>query len=390
MLKKLINKKNINVLGLNSGTSANGLDMAVVKVSRTGKKAAYKFLTGVEKKLNPDLADEILSVADNRSVSLERVLELDLKLGQFIAKAAKTYISNLKKKNINIDLIASHGQTLRHLPNHFKTNNSVHSATYQSGSNHIIATLSGKTVVGNFRQNDIALGGEGAPITTNAMKALFKENLPVVILNIGGMANYFYLTKEKSEAKDCGPGNVLIDLLMKKNYNQMFDKNGTIARSGNISKRLLTLLLSNRFFKNRNISTGREEFGNSIIEQISSFKNELNLSDSDIITTISELTVHSISENIYRLTKKDKRIKKLYLTGGGRKNIFIKDRLQESLPNLKLELIDDLGIDGDLIEASAYAVMGEAALRSLPMSNKHKNRMAILGDIIQPPLVLKK
>lgn len=387
MLRKLINKNNLFTLGINSGTSCDSLDLAVVLIR---DKKPPRFLTGKTVNFPPKLKEKIFSLCDTKNFSLDDVIYLDNYLGKFIGRAACKYISELKTKKIAIDLIASHGQTIRHRPKKIKFIDQMLNGTLQLGSPEFIAQQTGKVVVADFRQADVALGNEGAPITTFALENLLPDSKQSkLIVNIGGMSNLFYFPKDKKQpvlSADCGPGNVLSDLLSQKLFSKQYDHNGRMAQKGEISQRLLSLLLAQPFFKDKTISTGRESFGRELAEKIIKYKKQLKLSNLDLIATASELTIRSINSRLKPLIAKNKEIKKLYLTGGGRKNIFFKRGLKQTA--LEVGLIEELGIDGDYTEAACYAIMGAAALRSETMTshivNKNKLR-PVLGRIIQPP-----
>ena len=389
---KLINKKSLIVLGLNSGTSADGIDLAAVKIVRSNGKVSARFIKGSARKFSPELRLKIIKLSESRSVVLKDIIDTDNRLGESFGRAARSFLKSLEKEKIEIDLIASHGQTVRHLP---ASGSKGKSGTLQIGSLEMISNITGKLTVGDFRQADIALGNEGAPITVAAMKRLFAvKNESRLILNIGGISNFFYFPKSNSgltvRARDCGPGNSLCDLLSQKLFSKKFDHNGKTAISGRPSKKILTLIMAEPFFKGKYVSTGKEMFGESLTGKMTALAAKFSVSDSDLLSTAAELTVLSIAHVLKPIIKKDKNIEKLYLTGGGRRNKFFVSRLKQLLPGTKIEMADKLGINADYIEAAAYAVMGEAALRSEPMptlfSGKDQRQIAVLGKIVQPPV----
>ena len=391
-LLKLLNKKSLIVLGLNSGTSADGIDLAAVKIERSNGKVSARFIKGSARKFSPELRLKIIKLSESRSVVLKDIIDTDNRLGESFGRAARSFLKSLEKEKIEIDLIASHGQTVRHLP---ASGSKGKSGTLQIGSLEMISNITGKLTVGDFRQADIALGNEGAPITVAAMKRLFAaKNESRLILNIGGISNFFYFPKHNSglkvKARDCGPGNSLCDLLSQKLFNRKFDHNGKTAISGRPSKKILTLIMAEPFFKGKYVSTGKEMFGESLTGKMTALAAKFSVSDSDLLSTAAELTVLSIAHVLKPIIKKDKNIEKLYLTGGGRRNKFFVSRLKKLLPGTKIEMADKLGINADYIEAAAYAVMGEAALRSEPMptlfSGKDQRQIAVLGKIVQPPV----
>lgn len=385
-------KKRLLFLGINSGTSADGVDMAVVQISRAQQGIIVKYLNGCTRPYPVELRNLVLKVADSRTIDLNKVIYLDNLLGHFFGRMASAYIKRLSRKNINVDVIASHGQTVRHLPNKVKFNRFSISGTLQLGSPDRIAFATGKTVVADFRQAVIAAGNEGAPVTTAAMQRLFASpEQSRLIVNIGGIANYFYFPKAKSglkpSAADCGPGNCLSDILSHRLYGERFDRRGARASRGKVSQRLLTLLMANPFFSGRTVSTGREDFGVKKAQEILDFGKRFNLVKYDLLATVAELTAATIAMKVQPLLRRDRNLSKLYLTGGGRKNNFIVNRLKCHLPNTAIHLVDELGVNGDFIEAAAYAVMGEACLRSEALSilsGSRKGCAPISGRITQP------
>ncbi len=394
-LGQLMKKRKLIMLGLNSGTSADGLDMAAITITRNRQSIAAKFLKGNTKSYPPVLRAQILNLADSKSTTLEEIISVNNAVGEFFGKNAASFIHQLSKFGIAVDAVASHGQTVRHVPV-AAANKKRARGTFQVGSLEMISTASKKITVGDFRQADVALGNEGAPITVAAMQRMFASNKDSrLIVNIGGVANYFYYPlnhkKFRPLAGDCGPGNSLCDILCEKLFRKKFDQNGKIASSGKPSKRILTLLLAEPFFKNKTISTGRETFGKKFAEKIVALGGKFNLSKADIVSTAAELTVLSIANKVKSLFERDSSLSKLYLTGGGRKNKFFVKRLKEMLINVKVESADQLGFNADFIEAAAYAVMGEACLKSEPLPTVFDETKAavaypVLGKIVQPPV----
>jgi len=394
-LSRLIARKSLTVLGLNSGTSADSLDMAVVRFSASPRNPRIRFLGGAEKRLPAGLRQQILELADTRKIDLDELIYLDNLLGRFYGRAAAEYLRALEKSGVRVDLIASHGQTVRHLPQKVKRLGAAVRGTMQLGSPEFVATLTDRPVVSDFRQADVALGNEGAPITVAAMQRLFASGAdPALLVNIGGIANYFYFPAPRARmiplAEDCGPGNCLSDILSESLYGRRFDRHGVRARRGVCSMRLLSLLLANPFFAGKSVSTGREQFGRHLADEMISFARRFSLPDEDLIATAIELTVTGIVRKVEPIIARDRRLSKLYLTGGGRHNIFLVDRLAQHLPELEICMIDDLGINGDYIEAAAYAVMGEACLRSRSTETRFtrgRRQMIcpVAGRITQPP-----
>jgi len=395
-LGKLLTRKQLTVLGINSGTSADGIDLAVVRINRQGSKVSVKFVAGVEKKYPPKIRELALTTADSRVMEIDQLVRLDQLLGQLYARIAAQYLKVLQRSKIKIDLIASHGQTVRHLPLARKWQGFEVRGSLQLGSPEQIAAETGLMTVGDFRQADIALGNEGAPITVAAMARLFAESKePRLIVNIGGMSNFFYFPaggrENRIEAADCGPGNSLCDLLSRRLFNEKFDRNGRRAARGQVSQRLLHLLLGEAFYNGGSVSTGRETFGPVMVDRIVAFGKRFDLDNEDLIATAAELTVRSIVACIKGPASRDKALRSLYLTGGGAHNRFLVRRLSELSGGLSVSNVGALGIDPGLVEAAAYAVMGEACLRSEALPTRfgrgRKQKVKpVLGRIVQPPV----
>ncbi|UCG61397.1 MAG: anhydro-N-acetylmuramic acid kinase [Candidatus Zixiibacteriota bacterium] len=391
-LGRILRKKGLTVLGLNSGTSADGLDLALVRISLSGNKRAIKFLKGGKRAYGPALRKRLLGVIHSETVALSELIYLDNRLGQVFGQVSKSFLSNLPP-GISVDLIASHGQTVRHLPGGFGGMGKLSSGTMQIGSADFIAAIADRIVINDFRQADIALGNEGAPITVAAMEVLFgSDSESRLIVNIGGISNYFYFPSLGGPvgAADCGPGNSLCDILSARFHNERYDHGGRRARRGTICEAIVSRAMTGGFYDSKAISTGREAFGVSACESILAMARQRRLSDNDVMATVSELTVKSIVRKVVPIVRRDKQLTKLYLTGGGRHNIFFIDRLRYHLQDLDILAIDALGIDGDYVEATAYAVMGEACLRSRAMatvfrSGRTQKVRPVLGRITQPP-----
>lgn len=395
-LNRLHSRRRLTVLGMNSGTSIDAVDLALIEIARRGKNCTCRFLGGMEKKYPALLRDRLLAAADSDTVSFAEFTSLDYELGLFMGKAARQFITRTGKKRVQVDLVASHGQTIQHLPGRIIVDGKPAHATVQIGSLDRIAAQTGRVTVGDFRLADVALGGEGAPITVGAMHRLFGDKKESrVIVNIGGVANYFYFPAGSSlndcQAADCGPGNLLSDLLCRKLFAKPFDKDGALARAGQVSRRLLSLLLAHPFFTERSdISTGRESFGPELADRIVTLGSELSLTPHDMLATAAALTIEGIISSLAHLKPATPPARKLYLTGGGARNRFFLRGLQDRLPEMEVERIDALGIRAGLVEAAAYAVMGEACLRgeslAAGVTGLRTDAHPILGKIAQPPL----
>lgn len=368
MLAKLLRKRNLVVIGLNSGTSADGLDLAAIKINFTNKTPNISFISGKTVSYPDKLHDQINDAIVNDIASADELIRLDRTLGDFYGREIKKFLVSLKRKKISADLIASHGQTVRHLPGQVKIGRVKESGTLQLGHPETISRQTGLTVVADFRQADVALGGEGAPITVKAMWALFRSKKESrLMINIGGIANYFLFPKGGGENKilaaDCGPGNSLLDIITNRYFKKRFDPGGKLAAKGKISRRLLSLLTADKFIiKKYGPSTGRERFGKSFAEKMIEYSLKLGLTKYDILATTAELTASAIANGVRPYLKKHK-IDTVCLFGGGAKNTFLVDRLKANLPGVDFLPAKRLGYDPDYLEATCYALMGAWTIR---------------------------
>lgn len=394
LLTELLRHKSLVILGLNSGTSADGLDLAAVRIGRRGRAIDVSLLAGDEKRFPPALRTHILELADSPRLTFSDFLKLHNELGDFAGRTARSFIRRLLKRRILVDAIAWHGQTVGHFPKLHRIGRTVFSGTLQIGLPELVAAITDRLVVSDLRQAAVALGQEGAPITVAAMFRLFATRSESrLIVNIGGMANYFFFPRAGSvsdaRAADCGPGNVLVDLLMQELYGQSFDRGGKIGAAGRINDGLLQQLRKHPFFEGKVTSTGRETFGPEMVQQIVQYGRAAGMADADLLATTAELTAQSIAKAVVRHSRSIAGPTKLYLTGGGRRNKLFVRRLRHHLPNVEIDMIDTLGIPGGLVEAASFAVMGEAALRSeaLPtrFDGKRGRAVPVSGRIVQPP-----
>ncbi len=416
-LETLLRRKTVTVLGINTGTSIDGLDLSIVRISQKGNSQITP-LKHRSVSFPVKLRTELMDIASQPTTSLERFSLLDEALGEFIGRAAVSFIKLCHKHSIKVDFIASHGQTVRHHPQFTKIADISVRSTLQIGSPERIAAATQRLVVSHFRQADTALGGEGAPITTEAVhRSLGTEKQSRLIVNIGGIANFFYLPARKQTeaplAEDIGPGNLLLDQVTQTLFDKPFDKSGSLAKSGVVHQRLLKKLLEGNYFignhTHKNQSTGREQYGAEAIKKILKCAKTLRVDNNSILTTLTELTALKIYQRLAPLLSADKSLQGIYLTGGGAKNTFLVRRLRnifsktEANDSWNVSSISTLGMNPDSFEATCFAVLGWMCLYGIPTqlttntlkTSSTSKRLAkrsyqlspILGRIVQAPVV---
>ena len=353
--------KSFYSLGLMSGTSMDGVDVSLIKSDGLSKyntisnkyfeydKNLYEGLTNIRDKINNSKDLKIL---------LNDIKSIEKKITLFHAEAVNEMT---KKLTVKIDLIGFHGQTIFH--------NSDEKISRQLGDGKLLSQLTKKTVVYNFRENDLDNGGEGAPLAPIFHQLMVKENkidLPVCILNIGGIANITALSSyEPKDLKsyDIGPGNCLIDEWVRKKTKKKYDDNGQIAKTGKTSEIILNQALDN--FDNRknknSLSFDTKDFDLNFVR---------GLSLEDGAATLTDFSGRIVGAALFSLLSRvSDKLWKVLVCGGGRKNTTLMNRIKKkTLKNLVIQSIDDYGIDGDFVESQAFAYLAIRSYLKLPIS----------------------
>ena len=391
LLEAITRKKKLTIIGLMSGTSADGIDAVLIDVSGSGTGtrfirrafAMYPYPRGYRKFL--------LAQSDNASAKLESVTRLNVLVAEFFAEAARKIARKAGKPIAEVDLIGSHGQTIHHLPRPVKLYGRDIHATLQIGSPSVIAKRTGVVTVGDFRSGDIAVGGTGAPLVPYLDYILFRSAKHTrALLNVGGIANITVLPRgcgiSEVLAFDTGPGNMLIDGLMERFFGVPLDRDGRTAGRGMIIPRLLRELLEHPFFRIRPPkSTGREAFGRDLMDMI--LKRTRRVRKEDVITTVSELTALSIFRSCRALPRRTGRIDELLVSGGGVHNVYLMDALRRYFAGVKVRVTDELGCPADAKEAICFALLANETLRGNPSNvpgATGARRQTVLGTICLP------
>ena len=328
----MINKKELYI-GVMSGTSLDGVDVALCQIDQKTCTLIYSIEYPMDKSLKLEILQTI-----NSKITLQRVGELDNRLAKLFSNAINELLLSQNIDHSNINAIGLHGQTLWHSPN------GKHSFSMQLGDANIVAVETNIRVVSDFRRKDIALGGQGAPLVPAFHEYLFADlKEQIAIVNIGGMANITVLG-ERLIGYDTGCGNVLLDAWVNKNLSKPYDKNGEWAKKGSIDFALLDKMLSDSYFsKPYPKSTGREYFNE---EWVNSYIANKNLESVTIQRTILELTALSISNEVLKFNRDI-----LVLCGGGAKNSFLVERIKTLLPSIEVVIANN----ADELEAMAFA-----------------------------------
>lgn len=355
------------IIGLMSGTSMDGLDIALCSFKGSGSKTDIKLLDFKTADYTDTFRQQVKSIFSKREVDLEMVCLMNEQVALTHAKLINEAIAEWGYKNEDIDFIASHGQTIYHAPKSLHKQDGLPNGTLQIGDGDHIAVNTGIITLSDFRQKHIAAGGEGAPLAVYGDYLIFsKQGEDRIMLNIGGIANFTYLPGDVDAAKvfstDIGPGNTIMDQYAQKHFGLYYDKDAAIAKAGTLNEALLGELLNSDFFSAAfPKTTGPELFSLSYLEQAQQQSNTNNLSKEDVMATLCHFSAQGITEAIVSVLPKLSN-PVLYLSGGGMHNPLLLSLLKEALTGITFKTTHDLEINPDAKEAILFALLANETL----------------------------
>jgi anhydro-N-acetylmuramic acid kinase len=346
-------------LGVMSGTSLDGLDIALIEQEQNTRLLGTHYLP-----MPDELRSSLLSLCASGPDELARAAITEQLWVQLAAQGINALLAQRGIAAHSIRAIGSHGQTVRHEPSR--------GFSIQIGNPALLAELTGISVVSDFRRRDVAAGGQGAPLVPAFHDALFAStNSTRAILNIGGFSNLSLLDPERPvHGFDCGPGNVLLDAWIQRHQGVAYDQEGQWAVSGQVQTHLLKALLSDPYFQTQGPkSTGRELFNIAWLDQ--HLQHLPALAAVDVQATLLELTAISITE---ALKAAQQNTEMLLVCGGGAHNHSLMRRLAQLLPNSRVSSTDEQGVPADWVEAMAFAWLAHCCLEGIPA-----NRPSVTG-----------
>ena len=352
-------------IGLMSGTSLDGLDIALCRFAGNGLQTKFELLQFVTVPYPEDFKIEVQQVFAKRMADLEKVCLLNAYIGTYHAELVLQALAAWNIQPKSVDFIASHGQTIYHAPARLHRQAGYPNATLQIGDGDHIAVKTGILTISDFRQKHVAAGGEGAPLALYGDVILgSKAGEDRLLLNIGGIANLTYLPGDGDYnhilCTDIGPGNTLIDAACREYFGLPYDEDSKIAYSGTVNKALLAELLVHSFFKETAPkTTGPELFNMAYVKAAQERSGTVSISNEDLVSTLSAFTVKSIADLIQ---EKFPANVMLFVSGGGARNPFVMDGLRNALPGSVIEDTAALGINPDAKEAILFALLGNEAL----------------------------
>lgn len=364
-LAEISQKKSRIIAGLMSGTSLDGLDIAFCNISSHGENTRLELIYFTTIAYDEEIRSLIRQVFAKTTISSAHLCRLNAYLGRLHGQMVVQTLPKAGLKADDVDLIASHGQTIFHYP--IGSVWHPHSSTFQIADGDQIAMQTGIITISDFRQKHVAAGGEGAPLALYGERLLFRhETENRILLNLGGIANITFLPSKQSKltclTSDTGPANTLIDQYCQKYLNIPFDKNGEIARKGKKNDSLLTELKKHPFFDiSFPKSTGQEDFNLEWVEEIAETTGHQNLSPADVIATLTSLTADCVVTAIQQSVPSKKNIS-LYVSGGGCHNIYLTGLIAQNLPGIPVQSLSEAGLDPDAKEAVLFAVLANETI----------------------------
>ena len=376
-------------IGLMSGTSLDGIDAILVKIEGNWLTTKVETIAFDTFDLAKELTLEIKDACSYDKSSVELITSLNFKLGYAFADAVKQLCKQANFPLEDIDFIASHGQTIFHIP---KAYDNFIPSTLQIGEPAIIAYETGVQVISNFRTMDMAAGGEGAPLVPYTEYLLYHSTEKTVVLqNIGGIGNVTCIPKDSDLdalfAFDTGPGNMIIDEVVQQLFGQPYDDGGKIAASGTVHADMFASLIQHPYIDAPiPKTTGREMFGAQYVANIlTTFKD---VAPADIVATVTMFTAYTIAQNYEQFIIPKHPIDAAIIGGGGAHNKTLLADLQKLLPSVEILTQDAIGFSSDAKEALAFVVLGNETLHqhfsNAPSATGAKERV-ILGNITPAP-----
>lgn len=393
-LLKIYRKNERVVIGLMSGTSVDGIDAALVRISGRGTETKIDVVCFENYPYPEIIREKIFRLFNPETSAVDEICHMNFLLGELFAEAAIRVVKKAGMTLDQIDLIASHGQTIYHIPQHKYECGYYIRSTMQIGEAAVIAERTKVVTVSNFRSRDMAAGGQGAPLVPYTEYILYrKKDMSVGLQNIGGIANITVLPKNCSLSQviafDNGPGNMVIDgvVYALTEGHLTFDNDGNMAGKGKVHEGILSELLEDPYFmKKPPKTTGREYFGKSYTDRLLHMCRQKGMNPFDIVATATALTARSIADSYKKFIIAENGLDEVIIGGGGSYNSVLIRMLKNELQDHRINVItqEEMGYSSDAKEAVAFAVLGNEALwgnsNNVPTATG-AGHSVILGDI---------
>ncbi|MBI3894252.1 MAG: anhydro-N-acetylmuramic acid kinase [Candidatus Wallbacteria bacterium] len=353
-----------------SGTSADGVDACLVEVGGSGSKLTWKILSVASVSYPAEVRKAVIEASEVETGRTDLICTLNFVLGEIFAETALKAVRGAQLRPQQIDLVASHGQTIHHLPQSRSIDGYASRSTLQIGEISVIAERLGVPVVGDFRVRDVAAGGVGAPLVPYADRLLFEQSERAVVLqNIGGIANVTLLPPQQSGkpllAFDTGPGNMIVDAVVHDVTlgKKLYDTEGAMASAGTVDHALVERLMEDEFVNRAPPKTaGRENYGREFFRTLSTLSLFGRVKGSDLVATVTCFTARAIAENYRRWVFPQWKPEEIVVCGGGSRNKYLMGRLKEELKGIAVVPIDERGVPWQAKEALSFAILGNESV----------------------------
>ena len=355
------------IIGLMSGTSLDGLDVALCRISGNGPDTKVTLEHFATVPYTDDLKADIRRIFAKDQIDFEHLCLLNPYIGRLHGQMILDCLQAWGISPTAIDAVASHGQTVYHAPKSQHQQEKFPNATLQIGDGDHVAAITGIITFSDFRQKHVAHGGEGAPLAVYGDYFMFSDpNENRILLNMGGIANFTYLPADGDAGKvfttDTGPGNTLLDAYARLFLNKPYDEDGRLARQGQVNNALLQALKTNHFFEAPfPKTTGPEVFNTEYVRKARERSQTGQLSNADLMATLVRFSAETIVDAVSRVKMVGKTYR-VYMSGGGVHNPVLTSMLQALLPDCTFGRTDELGINGDAKEAVLFAVLANECL----------------------------
>lgn len=359
------------ILGLMSGTSLDGLDVALCRVTGSGTRTQLELLHFLTQPYEAEFRTRIHDVFAKRTVDQQTLSGLNAYIGTVHARLVLDALTQWQIEAAEVDLIASHGQTVYHAPQRLTKDASLPNSTLQIGDGDHIAYKTGIITITDFRQKHLAAGGEGAPLAAYGDFLLYSSpDEHRVLLNIGGISNFTFLPRTGSGmapfATDIGPGNTMMNQFMQAHFGEEMDRNGALAASGKIKSELLQLLLDEPFLaQDFPKTTGPELFNMAYLNKKIRQLEKQTIDPKDLMATLNEYSASSIASAINKVSVGLENVA-VYGSGGGIYNVTLMNAIEKQLPQFRFRKMQDLGMNPDAKEACIFAVLANETIAGLP------------------------
>lgn len=371
-LFEIAGKEKRTIIGLMSGTSLDGLDIALCEFSGHGTKTCMTLREFTTMPYKDEFKQEVRAIFSKRQVDLEQVCLMNAFIGRFHAELVTTCLAGWGVRPEEVDVIASHGQTIYHAPASLHGQAGMPDATLQIGDGDHIAVKTGIITLSDFRQKHVAAGGEGAPLAVYGDYLLFsEEGQNRIMLNIGGIANFTFLPGDLNTSRifstDVGPGNTIMDAYVQQQFpGTYYDADAAIASKGRYNPALVAALLYHPFFEQGfPKTTGPELFNLAYLEEAQRMSDTTHLSSEDVMASLNRFSATGICTALTSSIQGEDF--EIFLSGGGMHNPLLIRNIKEMLPNVSVRDTAELNVLPDAKEAVLFATLANECLAGEPV-----------------------